>query len=813
MQLFSPKKFMEGQIDRARGIFEKHRDTFIKIAVMAAFLLFVALLIAPSNKAPLGNYREGEVASETVRAQENMEIIDEAKTENARKEAAQGVISIYDYDDSLVKTATINIKAAFENMRAVYAQDFALPENQQKEDTGSLSPEITKNWLSLYKPFKEIASFDITEQEFLGLASSHFSRAAEKRILRLIGIFEKRYIVNDISSLREDRNKGIVIRNISSTSPLPESYLKDFSGVIDMSEASKLLQDRAQLFLAGLKPSLKNAIISLVEKFIKPNIFINMQLTSAKMEEAKLNIKPLSVSIQKNEVIVREGDRIEKRQKVILDGIKKARREINTFEIKMGISIVMVLLTFITFVFAKSYIRKFSPSTKDLVFLFITTVLTVLLAKLLLNILGSIGDKFPAIPPSTYRLLIPVAASAMLIRFAINSETAIIFAFIISLIMGFVFDGDMNYAIYCFIGSVTGAYKIAYSETKFNLIKAGLLTGVVNAIAALSLEMIGGKAFTAGYSDLLAILGMSLSSGIFIALMLPTLSTLAEASGYLTDIKLMELANFNNPLLNKLALIAPGTYHHSRVVAQLVEVAAESIHANPLLAMVSAFYHDIGKINQPEYFIENQGTGSNKHDELKPSMSKMIIVTHVKDGVDMTKEAKVPKQIIDAIEQHHGTSLISFFYTKAKSQENPSVEIIDESDYRYPGPKPQTREIGLLMLADAVEAASKSIVDPTPAQLQGVIQKVFNKIFSDGQLEDCEITLKDLHKIAASFFRVLISIYKSRVIYPESTPKEGQKKRHDGDTHSKSAKEDKAKGSGDKEDNQENLKRIGIEKP
>ena len=233
---------------------------------------------------------------------------------------------------------------------------------------------------------------------------------------------------------------------------------------------------------------------------------------------------------------------------------------------------------------------------------------------------------------------------------------------------------------------------------------------------------------------------------------------LAEVGfGYTTDVKLLELANLNHPLLKTLIIDSPGTYHHSMVVGNLVEAAAEAIGARSLLGRVGCYYHDLGKIKNPHYFAENQLRGDNPHDRLSPSMSALIIKAHVKDGAELARENGIAEPIIDFIEQHHGTTLISFFYNKAVEQAEArgDGERIQEIDYRYPGPKPQTRETGIAMLADGIEAAARTIDDPTPARLQGLVQKIINMKFTDGQLDECDLTLRDLHEIAKAFLRVL----------------------------------------------------------
>jgi hypothetical protein len=244
----------------------------------------------------------------------------------------------------------------------------------------------------------------------------------------------------------------------------------------------------------------------------------------------------------------------------------------------------------------------------------------------------------------------------------------------------------------------------------------------------------------------------------------------------------------DNPILKDLILQAPGTYHHSIMTGSLVEAAAKSIAANPLLARVSAYYHDIGKLKKPLYFIENVGGIQNKHDHLTPSMSSLILISHVKDGVELAHETRLGQRIAHIIRQHHGTSLISYFYQKAKEKENPEMDSPNEEDFRYPGPKPQTKEAGIVMLADAVEAASRTLSEPTPARIKGLVERIINSIFLDGQLEECELTLKDLHKIEESFTRILTAIFHQRIDYPLSLTSAPNKKKNHEDLDSKSAK-------------------------
>jgi hypothetical protein len=306
-------------------------------------------------------------------------------------------------------------------------------------------------------------------------------------------------------------------------------------------------------------------------------------------------------------------------------------------------------------------------------------------------------------------------------------------------------------------------------------------------------------------------LGIGFFSGVLSGIIATGIVPLIEVVfSYTTDIKLLELGSLNHPLLKNLIVEAPGTYHHCILTGSLVEAAAEAIGANPLLARVGAYYHDIGKRRKPLYFIENQKGIENKHDKLSPNMSSLILISHVKDGVEQAKEHKLGKVITDIIQQHHGTSLITYFFQKAKENENPSEATVDEKDFRYPGPKPQTKEAGLVMLADAVEAASRTLTVPTPARIQGMVQKTINNFFIDGQLEECELTLKDLHLIAKSFNRILTGIFHHRIEYPEKTLHEPSYHKKHETLDRESPKETKDRLKNGQEDRERDLKRLGI---
>jgi putative nucleotidyltransferase with HDIG domain len=264
------------------------------------------------------------------------------------------------------------------------------------------------------------------------------------------------------------------------------------------------------------------------------------------------------------------------------------------------------------------------------------------------------------------------------------------------------------------------------------------------------------------------------SSAIFAVALTPILEHFGE---YASDMRLIEMATLDHPLLKELSIQAPGTWNHSMVIGMMVESAANAIGANPVVCRVGAYFHDIGKSKKPLYFVENQQSGENRHDKLSPSMSALIIRAHVKDGIELAKRYKLPRIIEEMIPQHHGTSLIEYFYEKARKEAEElgsDPDSVDRSLYRYPGPRPQTKEAGLLMLADGIEAAARTLSEPNQDRIQGLVQKLINKVFASGELNECELTLHDLHLIARSFTHVLTGIYHQRISYAEPAEKTGE---------------------------------------
>ena len=361
---------------------------------------------------------------------------------------------------------------------------------------------------------------------------------------------------------------------------------------------------------------------------------------------------------------------------------------------------------------------------------------------------------------------IPVAGIAMLTMLLFNDlHLSFLMGLASSVLVSVFLHGDFGMMMTFFLGSLAGTYSVRDARARDQLMSAGLFVSVIHLVCLVLLNpdvsLFIDKAFSRNYLYPLA------SNGIFSALLVvATLKIFEQLFHVLTNFSLLEIADSNRPLLKRMALEAPGTWQHSLTVSQLSEAAADAIGANPLLTRAGAYYHDIGKLAKSEYFTENQMLTDNKHDYIEPSMSRLVILNHVKEGIELARKNKVHPIIVDFIPQHHGTSLIYYFYQKALEVAEEG-ETVSEENFRYPGPKPQTKETAIILLADSVEGALRALDDTTPTKIEETVKKIVNNKFIDGQLDECSLTLKEIDKISSTFIRILSVMYHARIKYPE----------------------------------------------
>lgn len=460
----------------------------------------------------------------------------------------------------------------------------------------------------------------------------------------------------------------------------------------------------------------------------------------------------------------------------------------------LGGLLIAALLLIVLYRDILRYKPQYMRKEGMLVLLGVMIVGTVLAGRFFHFILLNLSKGVGFLPPEGAVFGIPIPAGAMLVTLLFDFHTAIVFSFIVSLLSG-LWLNDAVFPVYAFIGSLTAAFSVIRCKKRSAILRGGFYAGVACTVTAAILLLFQGELFTTkAISGLIFAASVGANVAAAVSIFLPFLEYVFKVT---TDISLLELLDLNQPLMKNLMISAPGTYHHSVIVGNLVESAAEAIGVNPLLARVSAYYHDIGKIRIPDYFVENQGGAANKHEKLSPHLSSIAIVSHVKEGIELARQHKLPQPIVDIIQQHHGSSLMTYFFQKAKDryvdthragEVHPEPGRHDtgpeptEDEYRYPGPKPQTRVAALVMMADAVEAASRVLSDPTPARIAALVDRIINHIFLEGQLDECELTLKDISEIKRHFTYILTGILHKRIDYPGFDFGEEPKKAHTKET-------------------------------
>jgi hypothetical protein len=718
------------------------------------------------------------MAQKDLRTDRDLLVKDKRATEKNMEDAARKVLPVYDYAPSVLPEIEGIIDSAFSVMRR---------RSSEKTQKGEV---------------EHILGFELTSREFLVLKTYRFNEKLIKRLEDLTAPLMKQGIVSDKELLLQE--EGIVVRNIQTGE---EATRRDLDSLLDYQEAKEAIKKTLEGPQTQNVPiDLRGVMAKIINNLVSPNFTFNREETDRRRTVERTLVKPVFFSIEKGEILLRKGERVTEEGLLKLEALREERRKGGTLVMVIGFFLLTGFFVAAFYLFSTKNIRKVSPTNKDILFLILILISSLGMARISVAIAEGLAGAFPGVPLSSYYYFFPVAAGAMLIRVVLNSEVALVYAIFVSLLTGLLLGEGIFLPIFYLIGSIVGAHSVARCDQRSQLIKGGLLVGLTNFLLVSFQGMSTGRIFEV---DILFGLLMGLAGGAVAGIMVVGITPVVESIfGYTTDIKLLELANLDQPLLKEMLMKAPGTYHHSMIVGNLAETGARAITINPLLARVSAYYHDIGKITKPQYFIENQMTGNNRHDKLTPSMSSLILVSHVKDGIELAKEHKVGSKIINSIRQHHGTRLINFFYQKAKEQENTGMQEVDERDFRYLGPKPQTKEAGLVMLADAVEASSRTLDDPTPARIQGLVQKIINDIFIDGQLDECELTLKDLNAAAKSFNIVLNAIHHQRIEYPEAQA-EGERQKNGGSSP-KSTKEAKGKAGKSKENGRKDIKRLGV---
>jgi putative nucleotidyltransferase with HDIG domain len=759
-------KVLPGGRTRAPRTDRRRRAELSAIALAGALAISALLMLPEWFGSPVARRipQVGEISDRKLKAPDNLEIVDEEATAALRRAAVEQAPAVYDFDERRLTAVQQAVVAAFAAGRASAGKK---REESELPPGAAFAAALGQN-------------VRVPEPALETLARGRFAARDEALVLELLAPVLPRMIADDSEELtRQLGQRPILVSGLESGGE--PRRLASAEGVLGVEAARSLVERRAQERLAPLEPARRAALLALAKALVEPNLRVNLRATEERRQALEAGVKPVVIALRRGEIIVRDGDPITPRHLLLLRGVQRREYEPRLLVAFLAGAFLLLLVFHVVWRFGTSSFRKFPRRRRDAAFLIAVLAVEALGTGLAAYVFDAVGDTplFTSLVdelPSLLYFGLPVAAATMLVRLVHNAETAVLFAVVSALVAGLGVRNDLGYALFAVAGSLTAAVGAARVVQRGVLLRAGGRVGLANAAVVLGLVGLdsGASWGATGVGALLGLLSGAIS-GVIVSGIAPLVEWLFN---YTTDIKLLELANRENALLRQLEVRAPGTYHHSMMVGHLAEKAAEAIGANALEVKVAAYYHDIGKLRRPQFFVENITIhgGENRHEKLAPSMSARIIQAHVRDGAELGAQHGLAEPIMNGIVQHHGTSVIRFFFEKAKEFADPEKgEVVHEHDYRYSGPKPQTREAGILMLADSVEAASRTLAELSQPRVQQLVQRITNNYFRDGQLDECSLTLRDLHAIARSFIDTLSAIRHDRIDYPEATDPLGRK--------------------------------------
>jgi putative nucleotidyltransferase with HDIG domain len=775
------------------------RDKIAKILLLVVLSLAIALVLTPRPYKSLPKYQVGDIAKESVKATGEFLVEDVETAQQRQRELLAQVPPVFDLEEQISEKVQQRVHDAMEFMRGVLqevSQTSARPGERRKSKSGS---QISYKALLEKKPeFDRLLGASVSNSTFFLLAKAEFSPQIEALINQVLGSFFRQGIISS-RNIFQPETKEIVVRRLPSRQEQVERPPFPF---LDLGDTRKTVSSYCREVAADFSATDRWLVCDLAQYLLVPNVSPNLAETQERQQARLQELRPAYFQVKRGELLVREGERLTPLRLAKLQAQSKIYPHSRGVLIFLGTLITLALMLGVAYQVARLSLRQFSTRLRDLAFLS-----GLLLGSLLLNKgLLSLGDTLSRVRPEVGQNLayaLPLGLAPIFAAMFLGMETGAGVAILGATFTALLVDKPFPLFLYFAIAGLVGVWGVQNCRQRHALIKAGL------TISLASMAMLGAfKLLEYPFSaqDFFWGEAFALGGGLLTGILALGLTPIMEAPcHYSSNVRLLELLNLDQPILRELMLVAPGTYHHSLVVGQMVEAAAEAIGANPLLAKAAAYYHDIGKVKKPAYFVENQMGGENKHEKLAPSMSSLILISHVKDGVDLARKYKLGEAIENIIHQHHGNCFISYFYHKAKFQAADPDQVKIE-DFRYPSPRPQTKEAGLVLLADQVEAASKTLTEPNPARIQGLVQRIINNVFADGQLDECELTLKDLHLIAKSFNKILSGIFHQRIHYP-SPP---DKKRPHEDLDKQPAKKSNHKSGQPQEKSREDLKRLGL---
>ncbi len=707
-----------------------------------AFVLLATFVISPRGNPRYPALRAGEVAPADVVIYRDVTVPDVESTEERRRRAGLAVLPVYVLD----RTVPEQVKAKLQLL-------FSAAERAPKGDPQAAAEIFSRAVGQRVEPAEAQVLFSL--------------RLTPELLVALADVVEQVYrqgVVDEKAEVLRWADKGITVREAATAQ---ERLELDVFRLVDAAAVADAVEGR----LGSLSPIPRRArrpLAQLLARLMPPNLVLDRGETLSRRMRAAANVEEVSIQLNRGRVLLRRGDEVSPQVARLLQSLAASNQVQSSLWPTVGAFGLASLLAVGWFFYFQ---REKSPDREQQVCY--GSVLLVLAAALILEaasafVVGKMATaviREPFDRVEVYWPALPHGTGVILASLMFGLPVGVLFAASQTVLVTAMLAFPGQAAAYALLAAVVAAFASQRVKERNALTRVGLILAAFNVVCAASLAVLSSP--SPQVSDVAAHAATAALGGVVAAVMASfLLPVLESATGTITDIRLLELSNPNLPLLRRLASEAPGTFQHSLAMANLAEAAAEAVGANGLLARVCCYYHDVGKVLRPEYFIENQRREPNPHDHLSPWMSALIVSKHVKDGLELAREYKLPEPIREAIATHHGTKLIHFFYSRAKQHANPDQGEVSEQEFRYPGPKPRAKEMGIILLADAVEAAARTLSEPTPGRVQSMIEQVFKKILEDGQLDECELTLKDLEKISAAFSWVITSAGHHRIDYP-----------------------------------------------